>query len=203
VAAGTRRHQSLDDALYDCEDKVLDVLEGERLLTRSASGHRFTCEMETLEDGRVVPKFFEAHSIGDLDHKDLIAMSGMPPEEWKRLVEESETLYLKRNDLLYRNGDLCKEVYILVDGCIKLKPANSWSAPRQVTALGLIGAEALIMRQALREETAQVISEGAMVHKLTQEKLQEMRETKKDLYISFTELRARALCTSRGPAPPL
>lgn len=199
-----RWFQSLDDALYDCEDRVLDVLEGESVLVRSASGHRYTCEMEIGPNGQVRPKVFVANSIGELEDEDLVAMSGMSAEEWRRLMDECESLWLQCGDRLYQSGDRCKEVYILTDGCIKLTPSNSYGVPRQVSALGLIGAEALILRLALREEEAEVTSEeGALVHKLTQEKLEYLKQRKPDLYISFADLRARALCTSKGPAPPL
>merc|ERR1719436_2340674 len=97
-------------------------------------------------------------------------------EEWQDLKEFCTMLSLGKGEKLYENGDSCTEVYVLTGGCIKLTPANSWSPPRQVSALGLIGAEALIMLER-REESAEVTSEGAIIYKLTQENLEKMRDT--------------------------
>jgi len=201
--AETVWYQTLDEALCFCENEIL--MANKFVLKRADSGTgRLTTELEDGPDGVRVKKAFAAHSVETRDDKDIIAMSGMSPEDWTALTEYASQVHKGEGFQLYACGQECQEVWILTDGTVRLTPKDrTYGPPRQVSALGLIGAEALTMRQAQREESAEVVSPEAIMYKLTQDELDEMRETKKDLYIAFADLRARALCTSRGPAPPL
>lgn len=198
-----RWFKTLDQALEACENDVLDRLEGEHQLTRTASGH-YGQEWEEREDGEIRPKLFYPQSLrDDLTDENIIAMSGMEPQDWRALLDECEQLTLSRGDMLYTDLDICESVFILTHGCLKITPASSRGsrrvASRLVTALALIGFEALVGRQGLRDEYAVARSEEAIVYKLTQEKLEAMRRDKQDLYIAFADnLAARALCANRA-----